>query len=565
MVNRSSGQGKGKQTEDSPGNEYQSNCSVKSFYGNKSRSLRWTKPSSKIFAIDVDTNNDFKQDDNEGDINEKVEEIKSPGEQKRPVRRFYKRDDVFWTSNVYGKKRKVETKHDGNLKKKERKINVKDDTSKSPVPERVELISCSIETQTSFSSSQGSSSSSPIALARSSPFIPCDQSIIETSMNESSRIEDPLNESSEIDTYVSDDSEPYEMFNCDTSSQFDSSFNSEDKTPQKGTPTHKNNPQKETPAFKKTPTLLNYFTKIGGVKNDKLTSPSYENDGKKKKDPKQLHFSKKGLASKTTEEESEQGILFDLPTTTTATRTTPKLRKKTMKNKVGTPKEQMYIDVGQKDFGHVKCDTCGMVYTKSQEEDEEHHAKYHQRIVQKLKFKGWKNERVVEEFPDGRIVAIHHSDYFMHLKKLNEIREVVDAELGFASTQKQDLNQDERAYLFISSKKVVGCVIAVPVTKGYPIIPESNTADNEKGNGEATQSWCCSTESVKALCGISRIWVFSKTRRQKIATRLVECIRRDFLYGCIIEKKNLAFSDPTPNGRVFAENYIGKKDVLVFR
>jgi len=41
--------------------------------------------------------------------------------------------------------------------------------------------------------------------------------------------------------------------------------------------------------------------------------------------------------------------------------------------------------------------------------------------------------------------------------------------------------------------------------------------------------------------------------------------RRNFLYGCIIEKKNLAFSDPTPNGRVFAESYVGRKDVLVFR
>ena len=46
----------------------------------------------------------------------------------------------------------------------------------------------------------------------------------------------------------------------------------------------------------------------------------------------------------------------------------------------------LFQDVGQKDFGHVKCDTCGMVYTKSQEEDEEQHAKYHQKIVQKLRF-----------------------------------------------------------------------------------------------------------------------------------------------------------------------------------
>ena len=43
-------------------------------------------------------------------------------------------------------------------------------------------------------------------------------------------------------------------------------------------------------------------------------------------------------------------------------------------------------DIGQKDFGYMTCITCGMVYTTSQEEDEAQHAKYHQNIVQKLKF-----------------------------------------------------------------------------------------------------------------------------------------------------------------------------------
>lgn len=34
-----------------------------------------------------------------------------------------------------------------------------------------------------------------------------------------------------------------------------------------------------------------------------------------------------------------------------------------------------------------------------------------------------------------------------------------------------------------------------------------------------------STEPVSALCGISRVWVLSNNRRQKIATRLVDCLR----------------------------------------
>jgi len=101
--------------------------------------------------------------------------------------------------------------------------------------------------------------------------------------------------------------------------------------------------------------------------------------------------------------------------------------------------------------------------------------------------------------------------------QLNEIREVVDGELGFAASQERDLKQDEQvtvinvslstpfplffflqslliiicctqkccllirliqiclfsfiillqAFLFINSKKVVGCVIAVPITQVF--------------------------------------------------------------------------------------------------
>ena len=41
--------------------------------------------------------------------------------------------------------------------------------------------------------------------------------------------------------------------------------------------------------------------------------------------------------------------------------------------------------------------------------------------------------------------------------------------------------------------------------------------------------------------------------------------RRTFIFGCVIEKNKIAFSDPTPNGRAFAESYSGTPSFLVFR
>ncbi|XP_012566873.1 N-acetyltransferase ESCO2 isoform X1 [Hydra vulgaris] len=227
-------------------------------------------------------------------------------------------------------------------------------------------------------------------------------------------------------------------------------------------------------------------------------------------------------------------------------------------------KEQTYIDLGQKNFGHVTCTICGMVYTKSQVDDETQHAKYHEKLVQKLKFPGWKNERVVQEFYDGRIILVKSSDNHLHQKKLLDIKDIVDTELGFTKNQNTN-SSDQQVYLFISAKKIVGYAVALPISKAFPIILTTEISNPESACGAPTTSWCCSIEPVPAVCGISRIWVFSQNRRQNIATRIVDCIRHNFLYGCVISKNKIAFSDPTPDGRIFAEKYIEDPRILVFR
>ena len=64
-------------------------------------------------------------------------------------------------------------------------------------------------------------------------------------------------------------------------------------------------------------------------------------------------------------------------------------------------------------------------------------------------------------------------------------------------------------------------------------------------------------ESVPALCGINRIWVHSKHRRQGIASRLVDAARDNFLYGRVLCQNEIAFSQPTEDGRSFGKHYVG--------
>jgi len=231
------------------------------------------------------------------------------------------------------------------------------------------------------------------------------------------------------------------------------------------------------------------------------------------------------------------------------------------RKKSGKKQEQMYLDLGQKDFGHVTCPTCGMVYTRAQPDDEAAHIRHHKSFVSGLRFTGWKNECVVKEFHDGRVIMVGPDDHPLHLKKVEEVRKVVDSELGFVADV-PCRKSEAKTFLFITTKKVVGCAVAVQIDQGYPVLPspgESSTPEKQ------IAAWCCSTTPQAAQCGISRIWVHRQHRRKKVATRLLDCVRMNFIYGCIIPRELVAFSDPTPDGKRLAKSYAGTSQFLVFR
>ncbi|XP_044522572.1 N-acetyltransferase ESCO1 [Gracilinanus agilis] len=229
--------------------------------------------------------------------------------------------------------------------------------------------------------------------------------------------------------------------------------------------------------------------------------------------------------------------------------------------------KQLIIDAGQKRFGAVSCNICGMLYTASNPEDETQHLLFHNQFISAVKYVGWKKERILAEYPDGKIIMVLPEDPKYALKKVEEIREMVDNDLGF---QQAPLMCSSRikTLLFISNdKKVVGCLIAEHIQWGYRVIedkvPDVNS-ENDKVIFERQKAWCCSTSPEPAVCGISRIWVFSMMRRRKIASRMIECLRSNFIYGSYLSKEEIAFSDPTPDGKLFATQYCGTGQFLVY-
>ncbi|XP_021520511.1 N-acetyltransferase ESCO1 [Meriones unguiculatus] len=245
--------------------------------------------------------------------------------------------------------------------------------------------------------------------------------------------------------------------------------------------------------------------------------------------------------------------------------TIPKALK--LKESEKVDEKQLIIDAGHKRFGAVSCNICGMLYTASNPEDETQHLLFHNQFISAVKYVGWKKERILAEYPDGRIIMVLPEDPKYALKKVDEIREMVDNDLGFQQAPLMCYSR-AKTLLFISNdKKVVGCLIAEHIQWGYRVIEEKLPvirSEEEKVGFERQKAWCCSTSPEPAICGISRIWVFSMMRRKKIASRMIECLRSNFIYGSYLSKEEIAFSDPTPDGKLFATQYCGTGQFLVY-
>ncbi|XP_073418066.1 N-acetyltransferase ESCO2 [Dendrobates tinctorius] len=238
----------------------------------------------------------------------------------------------------------------------------------------------------------------------------------------------------------------------------------------------------------------------------------------------------------------------------------PKLSKRKDGKKMDD--DQLIIDAGQKHFGPVSCGSCGMIFSASSAEDEAQHAQYHQRLLERLRYVGWKKERVVAELFDGKILKICPDDPKYARRKAEEVRELVDAELGFQQTS---LNSPARActYLYVTSdRKIAGCLIAEPIRQAFRVLAEPPSPEDK--SLERHRAWRCSSDPQPAICGISRIWVFAPMRRRNIASRLVDAVRSSFIYGSHLNTDEIAFSDPTPDGKCFASSYCAVPDFLVY-
>lgn len=167
---------------------------------------------------------------------------------------------------------------------------------------------------------------------------------------------------------------------------------------------------------------------------------------------------------------------------------------------------------------------------------------------------------------DSRVIRVKPNDSKVWWKKVNALLEVVNKDLGFydipLNTENSHVSQFQitkhkikmnilQVYLYIKNKTIAGCLVAEQRTEAHRKL-ENNGLD------------LCTEETFSIKCGVSRIWVSQNYRRTGIATILMDCLKANFVFGCVLDNTEIALSTPTEMGNQFAKKYFKTSNYLIY-
>ena len=87
---------------------------------------------------------------------------------------------------------------------------------------------------------------------------------------------------------------------------------------------------------------------------------------------------------------------------------------------------------------------------------------------------------------------------------------------------------------------------------------------------ESLQRWASENTEVGdvqctgVIAGVQLVWVAEEWWRLGVATSLVDAFRKNLVYGTVTPVQQVAFSQPTKMGKLFAQRYTSRRDFLVF-
>ncbi|XP_073145242.1 protein CHROMOSOME TRANSMISSION FIDELITY 7 isoform X2 [Henckelia pumila] len=214
---------------------------------------------------------------------------------------------------------------------------------------------------------------------------------------------------------------------------------------------------------------------------------------------------------------------------------------------------QLYLEIGQSDFLLHTCKICGFRYSTGDEGDEKVHKTFHKNYTHGIPFKGWRSERIIDSLEKGRVILVQEGDPVAQQNKVQDVVHMMEMELG----EGWILHKQCKVYMFVSSQRISGCLVAEPIKKAHKIVPsavdekynnvpakeerssvsllfggvnlqreimrKSSAKRSEEGSLDGVI--VCEKDAVPAACGIRAIWVAPCNRRKHIASYLIDAAR----------------------------------------
>ncbi|CAH02222.1 Eco1p [Kluyveromyces lactis] len=234
----------------------------------------------------------------------------------------------------------------------------------------------------------------------------------------------------------------------------------------------------------------------------------------------------------------------------------------------------------------VKCPKCSITYSTNSPSDLVQHKRYHDlhlngkrwsqswgdiiNRVEALKTEKQLKYSMVSE-KDKKVMSfqlpsqtLYEEDEYIVMispKKANEVK----AALDLMSIVNEELNapHDENAFwseVDKSGKSQGKAFIYVKKNRAVGVITIEYIENTNRGKWMVLDTKAIVPNVVPDVkLGISRIWVCRNQRQHGIATRLLEVARKKSIYGCIVNKWELAWSQPSQSGSILAKSYNAAK------
>lgn len=147
---------------------------------------------------------------------------------------------------------------------------------------------------------------------------------------------------------------------------------------------------------------------------------------------------------------------------------------------------------------------------------------------------------------------------------ISEIIKIMNDEMGGSHLSNSELLKCQ-IHIKLENKKIQGMIISKEISCAYRVVTDSvdknNTLSDKPRLGNISLDL---NKPVKCMVGVSRIWTRKEFRGKGIARQLLDHVCKDFYFGLVLSREDIAFSQPTDMGHELALKFFGRNDFLVY-